>query len=131
MSNKLGDIADNSRCGIFGSLSFDVVQSYGLEPMAVGFSHDVHKGKAYIRMYTEGEFKDYEVKITDLSYNSDKNITFKVTSKELLELTNGVVQGMSGCPLIQDGNIVGAVTHVFVDDPTNGYGIFIENMLQQ
>ncbi len=131
VSNKLGDIADNSRCGIFGSLSSDVVQSYGLERMAVGFSHDVHKGKAYIRMYTEGEFKDYEVKITDLSYNSDKNITFKVTSKELLELTNGVVQGMSGCPLIQDGKIVGAVTHVFVDDPTNGYGIFIENMLQQ
>lgn len=131
VQNKLGDISNNSRCGIFGSISSDVVSSYGLEPLSVGFSHDVHKGKAYIRMYYDGEFKDYEVKITDLSYNSDKNITFKVTSEELLELTNGVVQGMSGCPLIQDGKLIGAVTHVFVDDPANGYGIFIENMLKE
>ena len=64
-----------------------------------------------------------------MSYSSDKNITLKVVSDELIDKTNGVVQGMSGCPIIQDDKIVGAVTHVFIDDPSCGYGIFIENML--
>ena len=62
---------------------------------------------------------------------SSKNITFKVTSGELLELTNGIVQGMSGSPIIQNGKLIGAVTHVFVQDSTKGYGIFIENMLKE
>ena len=55
---------------------------------------------------------------------------FRVTSQELLDLTGGIVQGQSGSPIVQDGKIVGAVTHVFVDDPTHGYGIFIENMME-
>ena len=66
-----------------------------------------------------------------MSYSSDKNITLKVVSDELIDKTNGVVQGMSGCPIIQDDKIVGAVTHVFIDDPSCGYGIFIEEMLEQ
>lgn len=73
--------------------------------------------------------KIMRIKITGLSYSSDKNITLKVVSDELIDKTNGVVQGMSGCPIIQDDKIVGAVTHVFIDDPSCGYGIFIENML--
>ena len=61
----------------------------------------------------------------------DKNIEFHVIDNDLLELTGGVVQGMSGSPIVQDGKIIGAVTHVFVNDPTRGYGIFIENMLEE
>ncbi len=61
----------------------------------------------------------------------DKNIEFHVIDNDLIELTGGVVQGMSGSPIVQDGKIIGAVTHVFVNDPTRGYGIFIENMLEE
>ena len=71
------------------------------------------------------------IDITDLKYGDSKNITFKVTSGELLKLTNGIVQGMSGSPIIQNGKIIGAVTHVFVDDSTCGYGIFIDRMLDK
>jgi stage IV sporulation protein B len=97
----------------------------------VGYEQDVHKGNAAIRMYHDGSFHDYEIVINEVMYNSNRNLSFIVTSKDLLELTNGIVQGMSGCPIIQDGKIIGAVTHVLVDEPTNGYGIFIENMLKQ
>lgn len=127
--NRIGNIEKNSVCGVFGSMTKDMVNEYGITPVKVGFSQEVHKGKAYIRMYADGGFKDYEIKITGLSYSSDKNITLKVVSDELIDKTNGVVQGMSGCPIIQDDKIVGAVTHVFIDDPSCGYGIFIENML--
>ena len=64
-----------------------------------------------------------------LNNSNSKNISFKVTSDELLDMTNGIVQGMSGCPIIQDGRIIGAVTHVLIDDSRSGYGIYIENML--
>lgn len=133
--NKMGSIRDNSQCGIFGKLYTDLIGEYSLSQMEVGYSYQVHKGKAYVRMYREKsnnkyEYKDYEIEITDVRAADSKNITFEVTSSELIELTNGIVQGMSGCPIIQDGRFVGAVTHVFVDDSRNGYGIFIEKMLQ-
>ena len=75
------------------------------------------------------KYDDYEIKITQLNNNDSKNISFVVTSEELLDMTNGIVQGMSGCPIIQDGKIIGAVTHVLIDDSRSGYGIYIENML--
>ena len=127
---KFGILNPNTDAGIAVQTAIqDMVNEYGITPVKVGFSQEVHKGKAYIRMYADGGFKDYEIKITGLSYSSDKNITLKVVSDELMDKTNGVVQGMSGCPIIQDDKIVGAVTHVFIDDPSCGYGIFIENML--
>ncbi len=132
--NKMGSIESNSGCGIFGKLYTNLIEEYKLSKMEVGYSYQVHKGKAYVRMYQEksgnSEYKDYEIEITDIRAADSKNITFEVTSGELLELTNGIVQGMSGCPIIQDGKLVGAVTHVFVDDSHDGYGIFIEKMLQ-
>ena len=77
-----------------------------------------------------GERKEYQITITDLDYNSaNKGILFQVIDPELLDLTGGVIQGMSGSPIIQDGKVIGAVTHVFVQDASKGYGIFIENML--
>lgn len=132
--NKMGIIESNYSCGIFGKLYTNLIDEYNLSKMEVGYSYQVHKGRAYVRMYQEksgsSEYKDYDIEITDVRAAEAKNITFEVTSSELLELTNGIVQGMSGCPIIQDGKLVGAVTHVFVDDSHDGYGIFIEKMLQ-
>ena len=97
--------------------------------MSVGYRYMVHKGRAYVRFYHNNQYKDYDIEITSLNNSNSKNISFKVTSDELLDMTNGIVQGMSGCPIIQDGRIIGAVTHVLIDDSKSGYGIYIENML--
>lgn len=79
-----------------------------------------------------GELSKYEIDIEIVDCDADdKNIEFHVIDNDLIELTGGVVQGMSGSPIVQDGKIIGAVTHVFVNDPTRGYGIFIENMLEE
>lgn len=128
-SNLIGKIEKNTNCGIYGSLNKDLISQHQLTQMQIGYSYEVHKGPAYVRLYTGEEFKDYEIEITNINNNEYKNITYKVISPELIDLTNGIVQGMSGCPIIQDGKIVGAVTHVFVDDSRSGYGIFIEKML--
>ena len=104
-------------------------KSYG-----VTYKQDIHSGTAYVLSSLSGEVKSYEIEIESLDYSDteeNKGILFKVTDPELLELTGGIVQGMSGSPIIQNGNIVGAVTHVFVSDSTMGYGIFIEKMLAQ
>ena len=80
------------------------------------------------------EVKEYDIEIENVnrySKNESKGMIIKITDKELLSKTGGIVQGMSGSPIIQNGKIVGAVTHVFVNEPTKGYGIFIENMLKQ
>lgn len=127
--NFIGDIKDNSVKGVYGTKLDCFVEEYNLEMMQVGHMKDVESGKAFVRFYKGNEYKDYEIYINELNYNETKNITFEVKSDELLDLTNGIVQGMSGCPIIQNGKIIGAVTHVFVDDSTKGYGIFIDNML--
>ena len=82
-------------------------------------------------MSTEPEIFDVEITaIHQENDNINRGMEIKVTDHELLELTGGIVQGMSGAPIIQNGRVVGAVTHVLVNDPTRGYGIFIENMLE-
>ena len=99
----------------------------------IAYKQDVKKGGAVIRTFVGAEVKEFEINITELSYSDqgvNKGIEFEVVDEELLKLTNGIVQGMSGSPIIQDGKIVGAVTHVLVNDPAKGYGIFIENMLE-
>ena len=80
-----------------------------------------------------GVVKDYEIEIQKVDYattHKNKGMVIKVTDPELLAITGGIVQGMSGSPIIQDGKLIGAVTHVFIQDSTRGYGIFIENMLE-
>lgn len=131
--NQIGSIDSNTSCGIFGTISSEIITRYNLEPIPIGYKYEVHKGSAKIRSYVENSIKDYEIDIIDddTSDGDGKNITFKVTDPELLKITNGIVQGMSGSPIIQDNKIIGAVTHVFVDDSTMGYGIFIENMLNK
>lgn len=134
----LGEISKNTAFGIFGKLSDDMkknnmINQYQLESVELAGHEKIKKGKAYIRSNVSGDICDYEVEIEKINENSSKNkgIVLKVTDDKLLELTNGIVQGMSGSPILQDGKLVGAVTHVFVNDPTRGYGIFIENMLEQ
>lgn len=98
--------------------------------MEVAFHDEIEKGDAKIQFITNGNVEYYDIKIEEINVNNkEKNMVIKVTDQELLKKTNGIVQGMSGSPIIQNGHIIGAVTHVFVNDPTKGYGIFIENML--
>lgn len=127
--NFTGLINENKNSGVFGQVSTDFVEEYDLKSINTCASYDVHKGEAYINFYYKGEMKQYEIRVDNIRYSDTKNLTFTVVSDELLSLTNGIVQGMSGCPIIQDGKLIGAVTHVFIDDSTKGYGIFIDNML--
>lgn len=132
-SNELGKITNNTNNGIYGKINEKFINEYTdkLEPMSIGLKQEISEGRAYIRSGISGEIRDYEIEIKDIDYSSEnKGMVIKITDENLLTLTNGIVQGMSGSPIIQNGKIIGAVTHVFVDDPTRGYGIFIENMLE-
>jgi len=132
--NIIGQISNNSNYGIFGKVDEKyVMEKYGLSYVSVAEKSEISEGKAYIRSMVSGELKDYEIIITDIDKNEKQNnrqITLVVTDKELLDITNGIVQGMSGSPIIQDDKLIGAVTHVLVNEPTKGYGIFIEDMLE-
>ena len=99
----------------------------------VGVMSQVCEGKASILSTVDDTVKEYEIKILrSMPFGSaTKGMMIEVTDKALLEKTGGIVQGMSGSPIIQNGKIIGAVTHVLVNDPTRGYGIFIENMLNE
>ena len=101
------------------------------ERIAVGKRSEIHDGDAVIYCTLGNTTEEYSVSISNIGSkdSSSKNFTVTVTDEKLLELTGGIVQGMSGSPIIQDGKLVGAVTHVLISDPTRGYGIFIENML--
>lgn len=129
---KLGEVTDNTDEGIFGTVNAEFRSQMESEPIPIGFRQDVKKGAAFIRSSVSGEVKDYAIEIQRVDHASlqkNKGMTIKVVDEELLALTGGIVQGMSGSPIIQDGKLIGAVTHVLVNDPTRGYGIFIENML--
>ena len=119
----LGDIRINCGCGIFGTADFDG------ETMETG---EFETGPATIRCTLEGsQTREYGIEIKKV-YSSSEGTTvmLTVTDPELIALTGGIVQGMSGSPIIQNGRLVGAVTHVFVNDPTSGYGVSIEDMLR-
>lgn len=128
---KLGTLVKNSECGVFGYLKNDKLSFP--EKLKICPKKQVKCGDAYIWCSLDnGSPQKYSIKITEITSNSDtKNFKIKVTDPQLLEKAGGIVQGMSGSPIIQDGKLVGAVTHVLINDPTAGYGIFIENMLKQ
>lgn len=129
----LGEVRVNTKSGIFGTVNDRFVKNVTQEPVEIGYRQDVTKGLAYLRSGVSGEIKDYEIEILKVDYSSNhtnKSLVIQVTDPELLELTGGIVQGMSGSPIIQNGKLIGTVTHVFVQDSTRGYGIFIENMLE-
>ena len=125
-----GKIDKNEISGIFGDYKEDIEQDKTLE---VGNKDEVTKGKAYIRTnIKDDEIKDYEINILNIDLNSkSKNILFEVTDNALIKETGGIVQGMSGSPIIQNNKIIGAVNYVIVNDPKKGYGIFITTMLKE
>lgn len=127
----LGSLLMNRQTGIYGCLESTVPQS---EAVPVAMSQEVHTGDATILSTIDGTGPhSYAIRIEKVDYNDStptKNMVIRITDKTLLQKTGGIVQGMSGSPIIQDGRLVGAVTHVFVSDPARGYGIFAENMLE-
>ena len=129
---KKGAITGNTDHGVYGVLD-DTYRPLG-KPVPVGLRDEVSMGKAEILCELDDDgVKSYEIEITKIKGNDreGKNFLISVTDESLLEKTGGIVQGMSGSPIIQNGKIVGAVTHVLVNSPTKGYGIFIENMLAE
>ena len=125
-----GNINKNTISGIFG----DYIDKFPYDTtLKVGTKDDVKEKEAIIRtVINENEIQEYKIKILKVNKNSDtKNILFEITDEQLLNKTGGVVQGMSGSPIIQDNLIVGAVTHVIVNDTKKGYGIFITTMLEE
>ncbi len=129
----LGSIGSNSEVGIRGKLEQVPVQLADVEPVSVGLKQEIEIGKAEIVCELNGQRKNYEIAITEVNYSESKDkreIVFEVTDPELLATTGGIVQGMSGAPILQNGKIIGAVTHVYINNPTKGYGIFIEEMLE-
>ena len=128
---KLGKLTKNAETGIYGVL-LEVPVGLEKERFPVGSQADVKEGKAYIfaSVDTDGRAM-YEIEISHIEKGGDsRNFLVHVTDERLLGKTGGIVQGMSGSPIIQNGKLVGAVTHVLVNDPAMGYGIFIENMLE-
>lgn len=133
--HRIGEVIDNTDIGIYGTLDADCFRKYSEEDSlyAVGYKQDVCLGDAVILTDAGGEGSVYHIQIESLDYSpSDRNkgIRFCVDDPNLLDLTGGIVQGLSGSPIIQNGKLIGAVTHVLVQDATRGYGIFIENMLE-
>mgnify|MGYP000044929039 CR=1 FL=1 len=129
--NILGEISENSKNGIFGIMDAWRMKNLDLKKIPIGYKQDLKTGPASILCCTDGEVKEYAAEITRIDMNhedSNKSFVIRITDKELLEKTGGIVQGMSGSPVLQNGKLFGAVTHVFVQDSTGGYGIFIENM---
>lgn len=126
----LGTIQSNKTQGVFGTAP----GAWEGESIPVASCEEIRTGGAVIRSTVSGGTpRDYSVEIVRLypqNRPDGRNMLIRVTDPELLEATGGIVQGMSGSPIIQDGKLIGAVTHVLVNDPTRGYGIFIENMLE-
>ena len=128
-AQPIGTLSKNTPQGIFGIAS----SGWEGEPLPVAEASEIKAGPAIIRSTVEGNtVREYSVEILKVYPNagsSGRNLLLHVTDEALLCATGGIVQGMSGSPIIQDGKLIGAVTHVLVNDPTTGYGIFIENML--
>ncbi|MFI3213704.1 MAG: SpoIVB peptidase [Eubacteriales bacterium] len=131
-SNKLGNITANTNGGIFGNIEVADILGEN-EAIEIGLKQAIELSEAQILCTITGEPKWYDVMITSVHLENDnvnRGIELTVVDEELLEITGGIVQGMSGAPILQNGKMIGAVTHVFVNDPTRGYGIFIESMLE-
>lgn len=128
--DTLGTVTINNETGLYGKLEYEI-EGFSAP---IGHKQDIYEGPAVILSTIDGtEVNEYDIVIDKVDLSDDsptQNMIIKVVDEELIELTGGIVQGMSGSPILQDGKLIGAVTHVFINDPTKGYGIFIENMLE-
>lgn len=131
--NVVGNIDGNKMYGIYGRVTDSFMDSISEEEtLEVADESEVFVGKAQIQTYVSGKKTLYDIDIVNIhkNKNGDKEMEIKVTDNKLIDLTGGIVQGMSGSPIIQNDKIIGAVTHVFVNDPTRGYAIFIDKMME-
>ena len=132
-SSKIGALWKNSECGVFGTL-VDIPDIIEGKTYSLGLKNELKEGSATLVCTLDDNVRqEYSIEISNINRNATGNkcFTVKVTDERLLKATGGIVQGMSGSPIIQNGKLVGAITHVLVNDPTTGYGIFIENMLRE
>lgn len=130
--NVIGEITENTAEGIFGMCGIDTSEAAFSEPISIALKQEIELGPAQIICSVTGEPEFYDVEIVEVNLEHDnvnRGIVIQVSDEKLLTLTGGIIQGMSGSPIIQNGKLVGAVTHVLVQDSTKGYGIFIEEML--
>ena len=130
----LGNIGINSTCGIFGLIKNHQENFRNGQLIEVADASEIKTGKAFVRTSISGESRDYTIEIEKISLSkkdAQKALRIKITDPDLIALTGGIIQGESGSPIIQDGKLIGAVTHVFVDDPTRGYGICAETMMEE
>lgn len=130
--NIIGEITENTAEGIFGVCDDEMEQAVVYEPIPIALKQEIKLGAAQIICSVTGEPEFYDVEIVEVNLeqeNINRGIVIQVVDEKLLTLTGGIIQGMSGSPIIQNGKLTGAVTHVLVQDSTRGYGIFIEEML--
>ena len=131
----MGAIEKNTDYGIYGKIFNDVDLDKFTKPIPVANRSEIVLGKAQILATIDNEgvkaFNCEIIKLNNQDEAGQKGIVLQITDKELLEKTGGIVQGMSGSPIIQNGKLIGAVTHVFVNNPTKGYGLYIDWMLEQ
>ena len=127
----IGDVTKNSQCGIAGNIYFNPPSD--AKSYEIALKNEVKEGDATILVTVDGtEVRPYNIKIEStgsLSSDKSKAMTIQITDNDLIKKTGGIVQGMSGAPIIQNGKLVGAVTHVFIQNPTKGYAIYLEDML--
>ena len=132
-SSKVGALYKNTENGVFGALA-QIPSTITDKTYSLGLKNELKEGKATIICTLDDNVRrEYSIEISNINRNATGNkcFTIKINDEKLLNATGGIVQGMSGSPIIQNDKLVGAVTHVLINDPTTGYGIFIENMLTQ
>lgn len=132
LTGDLGTLYANTECGVFGELTGDAPDAWDVgQPLEVASAGEVAPGPAQILSNVEGdEIRTYDIEILSVGGSDGRDMVLSVTDPELIAATGGIVQGMSGSPIVQNGKFVGAVTHVLLSDPTKGYGIFLETMLK-
>ena len=130
--NRIGTICGNSQYGIRGQME-PGKYTESMKKIPTGLKQEIQTGKAEIRCDIGDGIQEYQCEILEIDSNArdtNKCFVLRITDDDLLSRTGGIVQGMSGSPVLQNGKLIGAITHVFVNDPTKGYGIFIENMME-
>lgn len=133
---EIGSIKKNNANGIYGMFSGDGEHFRGRQEVLVASKNEIKLGKATVVCTVDDDNipKEYEIEIVKIADNpniSSKGMIIKVTDESLLEKTGGIIQGMSGSPILQDGRLIGAITHVYLSDPTKGYAIFAETMIKE
>lgn len=133
-SKKLGDIQKNNKFGVFGTMEDKMANPLYPEPIEIGKRREVKPGKAKIITTVDSEIKEYDIEIIKTNYqktSEEKSMVIRVVDSDLIKKTGGIVQGMSGSPIIQNGKLIGAVTHVFINDPTKGFGVYLDWMINE